>query len=33
LDAVKRWEYKPHLLNGAPVEVDTLVNVIFSLSP
>jgi periplasmic protein TonB len=31
LDAVKTWRYKPYLLNGEPVEVDTTVNVIFSL--
>ena len=28
-DAVKHWEYKPYLLNGVPVEVETLVNVMF----
>ncbi len=32
LDAVKQWRYKPYYLNGEPVEVDTTVNVIFSLS-
>jgi TonB family protein len=31
LDAVKRWEYKPYLLNGVAVEVETVVNVIFAL--
>jgi protein TonB len=31
LDAVRNWRYKPYLLNGDPVEVDTQVNVIFSL--
>jgi len=31
LDAVKTWQYKPYLLNGDPVEVETTVNVIFSL--
>ncbi|MGI4852544.1 MAG: energy transducer TonB [Janthinobacterium lividum] len=25
LEAVKQWEYKPYLLNGEPVEVDTTV--------
>jgi len=30
-DAVKKWEYKPNLLNGNPVEVETIVNVTFSL--
>ena len=32
LDAVKLWRYRPYLLNGNPVEVQTTVNVIFSLS-
>lgn len=32
LDAVRTWVYKPYLLNGVPVEVNTTVNVIFSLS-
>ena len=32
LDAVKQWKYKPYLLNGQPVEVDTLVSVDFQLS-
>jgi TonB family protein len=31
LDAVKRWEYAPYLLNGEPVEVETTINVIFTL--
>jgi len=31
LDAVRSWRYRPYLLNGEPVEVDTTVNVIFSL--
>lgn len=31
LDAVKHWEYRPYLLNGAPVEVESLINVVFSL--
>ncbi len=32
IDAVKQWKYKPYLLNGEPVEVDTEVLVNFSLS-
>lgn len=32
LDAVKQWRYQPTLLNGEPVEVDTTVDVIFSLN-
>jgi periplasmic protein TonB len=32
LDAVKQWRYKPYLLNGEPVEVDTEIQVNFTLS-
>jgi protein TonB len=31
MDAVRSWRYKPYLLNGEPVEVETTVNVIFNL--
>jgi periplasmic protein TonB len=31
LDAVKQWRYQPTLLNGVPVEVDTTIDVIFTL--
>jgi len=31
LDAVRSWRYRPYLLNNDPVEVETTVNVIFSL--
>jgi protein TonB len=30
--AVKEWRYRPYLLNGQPVEVETTINVIFTLS-
>jgi protein TonB len=30
-DAVMTWRYKPYLLSGEPVEVETTVNVIFTL--
>lgn len=30
MDAVKQWRYKPYLLNGDPVEVETTINVDFS---
>jgi periplasmic protein TonB len=30
--AVKQWRYKPYLLNGQPVEVETTITVIFILS-
>jgi protein TonB len=29
--AVSQWEYKPYLLYGEPVEVNTTVNVVFNL--
>jgi periplasmic protein TonB len=31
IDAVQRWRYRPYLLNGEPVAVETTINVIFSL--
>jgi len=30
-DAILRWQYRPTLLNGQPVEVETLITVIFKL--
>jgi TonB family protein len=33
IDAVKQWKYKPYLLNGTPVEVETQVQVNFTLTP
>jgi protein TonB len=30
IDAVKQWRYKPYLLNGDPVEVETTINVDFN---
>lgn len=32
IEAVKQWKYKPYLLNGEPVEVETTVQVNFSLA-
>jgi periplasmic protein TonB len=32
IEAVKQWQYKPYLLNNEPVEVETTVDVNFSLS-
>lgn len=32
MNAVKQWRYRPYKLNGEPVEVETQVTVIFSLS-
>jgi protein TonB len=31
MDAVKQWRYKPYLLMGQPVEVETQVELDFSL--
>ena len=30
MDAVKQWRYRPYLLNGEPVEVETTINVDFN---
>jgi protein TonB len=32
IDAVKQWRYRPYILNGEPVEVDTTITVNFTLS-
>ncbi len=32
LDAVRQWRYRPYLLNGDPVEVETQVTVNFILA-
>jgi protein TonB len=32
VDAVSTWRYRPYTLNGEPVEVETTVNVVFSLN-
>jgi TonB family protein len=32
LDAVGQWTYQPTLLNGEPVEVDTTIDIIFTLN-
>ncbi len=32
IEAVKQWKYKPYLLNGEPVEVETTVQVNFTLA-
>ena len=32
MDAVKQWKYRPYILNGDPVEVDTQVEVHFTLA-
>jgi protein TonB len=33
MDAVKQWVYQPTLLNGNPVEVETEIDVNFTLAP
>jgi protein TonB len=32
IDAVKQWKYKPYILNGEPVEVETTITVNFTLA-
>jgi protein TonB len=32
MDAVAQWRYRPYLLNGQPVEVETSINVVFKLN-
>jgi len=32
IDAVRQWKYRPYLLNGAPLEVETTVTVSFTLA-
>ncbi|MFZ1133611.1 MAG: TonB family protein [Candidatus Korobacteraceae bacterium] len=32
IEAVKQWKYKPYFLNGEPVEVETTINVNFTLA-
>jgi protein TonB len=32
IDAVRQWRYKPYLLNGEPVEVETTIEVEFKLN-
>ena len=31
LEAVQNWRYRPYLLNGQPVEVETTINVVFTM--
>ena len=31
LDAVQNWRYRPYLLNNQSVEVETTINVVFSM--
>jgi len=31
MDAVKKWKYRPYILNGEPVDVDTTIKIQFHL--
>jgi len=31
INAVSQWRYRPYLLNGQPIDVETTINVIFTL--
>jgi protein TonB len=31
LDAVRQWRYRPTVLNGEPVEIDTFISVIYNI--
>lgn len=31
IDTVRTWRYRPYLLNGEPIEVETTINVVFNL--
>ena len=33
IEAVRQWKYKPYLLNGTPVEIETQIQVNFTLAP
>jgi protein TonB len=32
VDAVKTWRYRPYKLNNDPIDIETTINVIFSLA-
>ena len=32
IDAVKQWRYRPYLLNGMPVEIDSRITINFTVS-
>jgi protein TonB len=32
MEAVRQWRYKPYMLSGEPTEVETTINVNFSLN-
>lgn len=32
LDAVRQWRYRPTMLNGQPVEIDTFITVLYTVN-
>jgi protein TonB len=32
IEAVRQWRYRPYLLNGEPVEIDSQITINFNLS-
>ncbi len=32
VDALRKWRYRPATIDGEPVEIDTVVDMIFTLS-
>jgi protein TonB len=32
MDAVRQWRYRPTVLNGEPVEIDTFISVIYNVN-
>ncbi len=32
MDAVRQWRYRPTVLNGDPVEIDTFITVIYNIN-
>jgi protein TonB len=33
IEAVRQWRYEPTMLNGEPIEVETKISVVFTLTP
>ena len=33
MDAVKKWRYRPLIINGVPISVTTTISVVFDLRP
>jgi periplasmic protein TonB len=33
IEAVKQWKYKPYVMQGQPIEVDTQITINYTLSP